>query len=178
MSDEDSLNEMHVAPQRLMPKSPSLTEHHKILGLHAVHAGNTIATIKAHKVRQDTLEERLEEIEDVRDLVWEVKAELASQREANKQQSEQFNKMLISHGDLIGQLGDKLVTQSAGSELKKTIVQGIVAVAIAAVTAYGGYTVGHRPETPVYQAPTHQQAQEIDNKIKEFDPDNLKRLNR
>ena len=47
MSDEDSLNEMHVAPQRLMPKSPSLTEHHKILGLHAVHAGNTIATIKA-----------------------------------------------------------------------------------------------------------------------------------
>lgn len=179
MSDEDSLSEMNVAPARLMPKSPSLTEHHRILGLSAVHAGNTISTLKAHKVRQDDIEERLEEIEDVRDAVWELKAKMTSQGEAIREHAEQVNKAMASHGDIIGQINQRLATQASNNDLKKTIVTGLIGIIMTAVTAYCGYTWGHSPpELKNDPMPTHQQAQEIDRKIQEFDPENVKRVNR
>ncbi len=174
MSDEDSLSEMHVAPQRLMPKSPSLTEHHKVLGLSAVHAGNTIATLKAHKVRQDNFEERLEDVEQVRNVLWELKADMSSQKEALKEHMDQVSRSLTSQGAIIGDINQKLVGKTSDHEIKKMVIAGVLSLLMAIVTAYCGYTWGHPSETK-YDAPTHQQAQEIDNKLREMDPDNIKR---
>jgi len=177
MSDEDSLSELNVAPQRLMPKSQSLTEHHRILNLSAVHHGNTLATIKAHKVRQDNLEEEIDAIKNVRDDIWDLKAEMASHREASKEQANQLNKTLADHGALIGQLSEKLVLLSSGNELKKAVVTGIVTVLVAIVTAYGGYTMGHKPDA-TYEPHTKAQIQQTAEAVKAFDPDNVKRENR
>lgn len=175
MSDEDSLSEMNVAPARLMPKSPSLTEHHKVLGLHAVHAGNTISTIKAHKVRIDGIEERLEEVEEVKDVIWDLRADMASHKTSMKEYMDQVNRSMTSQGAIIGDINQKLTTKASDNEIKKMVVAGVLSLLMALVTAYCGYTWGHPSETK-YEAPTHQQAQEIDNKLRDMDPDNIKRL--
>lgn len=177
MSDEDSLSEMNATPARLMPKSSSLAEHHRILGLSAVHAGNTIATLKAHKVRHDNLEERLEEIEDVKDTLWGLKADMASQREVMRDHMEQVSKSLTSQGDVIGKIGQTLAENKTNSEIKKMVVAGVISIALAITTAYCGYTFGHQPTTK-YEAPTHQQAIEIDRKIQSYDPNNVRHENR
>ena len=174
MSDEDSLSEMNVAPQRLMPKSPSLTEHHKILNLSAIHAGNTIATFKAHKVRIDDLYERVEEVECVKDMLSDLRSDMSSQKESMKEHMDQFSRAISSQGAIIGEIGQKLAVKSTDQEIKKMVIAGILSLLMAIVTAYCGYTWGHPSETK-YEAPTHQQALEIDRKLREMDPDNIKR---
>lgn len=168
---------MNVAPAKLMPKSPSVAEHHRVLGLAAVHAGNTISTIKAHHIRQNDFEERLEAVEGVHEAVWSLRAELEAQRNAGKETANQINKALSEHGALIGQLNERLVAQSSSSELKKAIVTGIVTVLVAIVTAYGGYTMAHKSDAST-DPMTRDQIHQIDEKIKAFDPNNVKRENR
>ncbi len=174
MSDEDSLSEMHVAPQRLMPKSSSLTEHHKVLNLSAVHAGNTIATFKAHKTRIDDLEERLEEVEEVKDMLWGLRSDMSSQKESMKEHMDQFSRAITSQGAIIGDINQKLASKSSDNEIKKMVIAGVLSLLMAIVTAYCGYTWGH-PSPTKYDAPTHQQAIEIDEKLRAQDPDNIKR---
>ena len=146
MSDEDSLSEMNVAPARLMPKSPSITEHHRVLNLSAIHSGNTIATLKAHHVRQNNLEERVEDLEGVKEAVWEIKTKIDS-----------WEKALCSQGDAIGTLSTKIAEQSTSSEIKKAVVTGIFTLLISIVAAYTGYVQGHSPtpDTP-YREQVHQ----------------------
>jgi len=177
MSDADSLSEMSTISTRLMPKSPSIAEHHRILNANAAHAGNTIATFKAHKVRIDGIEERLEDIEDVKEAIWELKADTKSHTEQVSKTLSDQNRTLSNQDKLLADINLKLVNNSQSSEIKKMIVTGIISLLMAIVTAYCGYTWGHTPDTK-YDAPTHQQAVEIDQKIKDFDPDNVKRVNR
>jgi chromosome segregation ATPase len=184
MSDEDSLSELNVAPARLMPKSQSLTEHHRTLSLSAVHAGNTISTLKAHKVRMDhiqesvnNLEERIETVEALRDAIYELKSANTANREANREHAEQVNKAMASHGAIIGEINQRLAVNASGMDLKKTIATGVIGLLMTLVTAYCGYTFGHKPDV-TYEPHTTHQLEETARKIQEFDPDNMKRVNK
>lgn len=160
MSDEDSLSEINSIPQRLMPRSPTVTEHHKVLGANALHAGNTLATFKAHKVRIDDIDERLEGVESVVQQFAKLSTELAGVSTA-----------LSKHGEIIGQLAVKFENEKAGIDYKKAVVIAIIGLLGTGLTTLGGYWIGHTPAGPSYVAPTHQQALEIDQKLKDMDPD-------
>jgi hypothetical protein len=160
MSDEDSLNEMSAMPQRLMPRAPTVTEHHKVLGTNALHAGNTLATFKAHNTRIVSIDHRLESVEKFVDEMAGIRSELAGVSSA-----------LSKHGEIIGRLGERMEVEKAGIDLKKTIVIAVFGLLGAMVTSFGGYWLGHTPSGPSYVAPTHQQSVEIDQKLKEMDPD-------
>ncbi len=169
MSDEDSLNEMSAIPARLMPRSPSLAEHHRVLSTNALHAGNSLATLKAHKVRQDNLDERQDHLEERVDTLEQIARDVGGIRAELAGVSAAMSK----HGEIIGQLGVKFESEKAGIDLKKTIVIAVFGLLGTLVTALGGYWIGnaHNNSGPSYVAPTHQQAVEIDQKLKEMDPD-------
>lgn len=162
MSDEDSLSEMSTAPQRLMPRASSVAEHHRVLGMNAIHAGNTLATIKAHKTRQDDLEERVDTLEQFSREMAGIRTELAGVSFA-----------LSKHGDIIGQLNLEKATEKAAFDYKKSIIIAVIGLLATIVTTLGGYWIGnaHNNSGPSYVAPTHQQAVEIDQKLKDMDPE-------
>ena len=163
MSDEDSLNDMSAIPQRLMPRAASVTEHHKVLGTNAIHAGNTLATFKAHNFRINDIDERVETLEKFAQEMAGIRSELAGVSSA-----------LSAHGKIIGELGVKLENEKAAIDYKKTIVIAVFGLLGTLVTALGGYWIGnaHSPAAgPSYVAPTHQQVLEIDQKLKDMDPD-------
>jgi hypothetical protein len=180
MSDEDSLNEMSAIPQRLMPKVASITEHHRVLGANALHAGNAIATDKAHKVRIDGVVKRVESLEEfrdgLRDDLSDLKEEMAKQREASTNIANALQVSMAQLGGIVGKHSEELAAAKGGLELKKVIIIGVLGLLGSAVTAFGGYAWGHTPTGPSYQAPTHQQAVEVDRKLKEFDPNNQQRI--
>lgn len=172
MSDEDSLSELNIAPQRLMPKVATTSEHNRILNLSAIHYGHTLSTIKAHKVRADGLEERVEALEELQDVIGELKTELVTQRETATARDNQFERAMLSQGVLIGSLNEKFAVQSTGIDLKKAVISGVFALLMAIVAATSGYFMGHTPPGPKYEAPTHEQSVEIDRKYKEMFPEN------
>lgn len=169
MSDEDSLNEMSSIPARLMPRAQNLAEHHRVLGTNAIHVGNSLATMKAHKVRQDGLEEKQDDLTERVDTLEQIAREVGGIRVELAGVSAAMSK----HGEIIGQLGLKLEVEKSGIDLKKTIVIAVFGLLGTLTTALGGYWIGnaHTNSGPAYVAPTHQQAVEIDQKLKEMDPE-------
>ena len=180
MSDEDSLSEMSAVPQRLMPKAPNVTEHHRVLGTNAIHAGNTIATLKAQKTLIDVVKYRVTDLEEfrdnLRDDLSELKEEMVKQREASANIANALQASMSKLGEIVGKHGEELAAAKGGLELKKVIIIGVLGLLGTAVTVFGGYAWGHTPTGPAYQAPTHQQALEVDRKLKEYDPNNQQRI--
>jgi hypothetical protein len=180
MSDEYASGEMSLTPQKLMPRSATITEHHRVLNLNAMHTGNQTSTIKAHKVRIDGIHERVGSLEEFRegfrDDFSELKEELVKQRESTVAIANELQKSMMALGGIVGKHSEELAAQKGGMELKKVLVIALFGLLGTCVTAFGGYAWGHTPSGPAYVAPTHQQALEIDRKIKESDPNNLQRI--
>lgn len=177
MSYEDSLSDMNIAPQRLMPKAQSLTEHHRVLGMNAIHHGNTMATIKAHHVRISDVDERVEELEKLPEAIASLRSDLSSNRDAMRDYANQQERALASVGGLVAQLNDKMVRQEQGVDMRKAIVGGVFALLIAIVTAGGGYLMGHQSPGPKYEPHTAAQIQSVDQKYNDMQPENQRQIN-
>lgn len=175
MSDEYLSGEMSLTPQRLMPRSANIPEHHRILNLNAMHTGNQTSTIKAHKTRMDGLDQRLSSLEsfreDLRDNFSDLKEELGKQREQTAAIANAMQLSVSQLGAIVGKHSEEMAINKGGMEMKRVIVIGILGLLGTCVTVFGGYAWGHTPQGPAYVAPTHQQSIEIDQKLKEMDPD-------
>lgn len=151
----DSL-EMSATAQQMFPSVASVTEHHRVLNLHAAAHERHIATARAHKKDLIDFDEWREEtdakIERMRDTLTEVsslKVEMAKMTVA-----------LSDHSALAERISEKLEDRSGKLEFRKALLSGVVAVVIAIVSAVGGYAAAHSGSAPSHA----QQIQQSDGR--------------